>query len=84
MKLELEDFKTVPQNLEINNIEVEVTAHISKFYPETYGQPAEGGEVEDLSVKYDGIELWEYLKDTTIERLEEQLLEELNVEPDEE
>jgi hypothetical protein len=37
-------------------IEIEVTYSISAFVPATYWQPAEGGEVEIISVKRNGAE----------------------------
>lgn len=89
--LELDDFiftKTpahlLKKVLMEEDIFVVVCAKVSKSYPATLLTPAEGNEIEEMSIKHDNTELYNYLTDTAIERLEREYMDSLNIEPDEE
>lgn len=80
--LELDDFvftKTPAELLKEILIEgsifVYVNATVSKSYPATLLTPAEGNEIEEMSVDYDTTELYDYLTDTAIEKLEQAYME---------
>jgi hypothetical protein len=64
------------QHLDGTEIEVELDGYVSKYHPATMyknngdpGDPEEGGELEDFTVKLDGIDITDEITEEDYERL---------------